>query len=112
MEYNTELIEPLFEKFKDYGKTSMELVKLKSINKTSDILSTLLARLFLLLSMTFFLISFNIAVALWLGDLIGKTYDGFLIVAAFYGVVGVILYFIQPAMKARINDSIIRLILN
>ena len=112
MEYNTDLIEPLLEKFKDYGKTSMELVKLKSIDKTSDILSTLLSRLFFVLAMTLFLVSLNIAIALWLGDLLGKTYDGFLVVAAFYGIIGIILYFMQPAMKARINDSIIRLMIN
>lgn len=112
MEYNTDLIEPLLEKFTDYGKTSMELVKLKSIDKTSDILSTLLARLFFVLAVTLFLISVNIAIALWLGDLTGKTYDGFLIVAAFYGIIGIIFYCMQPVMKTRIYDSLIRLMIN
>ena len=112
MEDNINLIEPLLERFKDYGKTSIELVKLKSIDKTADILSTLVARLFFFMVLVIFLITMNIAIALWLGQIIGKTYDGFLVVAAFYGVIGVILYFMQPSIKARANDLIIKLVIN
>ena len=54
MEDNINLIEPLLERFKDYGKTSIELVKLKSIDKTADILSTLVARLFFFMAVCLF----------------------------------------------------------
>ena len=112
MEDNINLIEPLLERFKDYGKTSIELVKLKSIDKTADILSTLIARLFFFMTLVIFLITMNIAIALWLGEIIGKTYDGFLVVAAFYGIIGVILCFMQSSIKARANDLIIKLVIN
>jgi len=112
MEANTNLIEPLLERFKDYGKTSLELVKLKSVDKTADILSTLISRLFFVLTLVIFLLTINIAIALWLGEIIGKTYDGFLVVAGFYAIVTLVLYLMQPKIKTRVNDSIIRLIIN
>ncbi len=86
MEASTNLIEPLLQTFKDYGKTSLELVKLKSIDKTADILSTVIARLCFILTLLIFLITLNIAIALWIGDMMGKSYEGFLIVAGFYAI--------------------------
>lgn len=112
MEADVNLIEPLLERCKDYGKTSLELIKLTSIDKSANIMSTLISRLFFLLAAVIFLLTLNIAIALWLGDRMGKSYDGFLAVASFYGICAVILYFIHPAVKARVNDSIIRLMIN
>ncbi len=40
MEDKLNFIEPLFERVEEYGKTSYELFKLKTIDKTSNILST------------------------------------------------------------------------
>lgn len=111
MEQNTLLIEPLLDRFKDYGKTSLELVKLRSVDKTADLLSMLISRLLYILTIVISLITFNIAISLWLGNIMGKTYDGFLVVAAFYAVVALILYLMQPSIKARVNDSIIRLMI-
>lgn len=112
MQANTDLIEPLLERCKDYGKTSLELIKLSSIDKSANVLSALISRLFFILTLTISLIALNIAIALWLGDLIGKNYDGFLIVAGFYAIAGVVLYFMQPSIKTRMNDWIIRLLIN
>jgi len=39
MEDNTKLLESLFEKATDYGKTSLELVKLKTVEKTTDVVT-------------------------------------------------------------------------
>ncbi len=112
MEANTNLIEPLLERVKDYGKTSLELIKLQSIDKAANILSTLISRLCFILTLVIFLLTLNIAIALWLGDLMGKSYNGFLAVAGFYAAVTIILYFMQPSIKARVINSIIRLLLN
>jgi hypothetical protein len=40
MEENKKLIESLLEKATEYGKTSFELVKLKALDKTSDVVSS------------------------------------------------------------------------
>ncbi len=112
MEAPTNLIEPLLERCKDYGKTSLELIKLTSIDKSAHVLSALISRLFFVITLSISLMALNIAIALWLGDLIGKNYDGFLIVAGFYAMAGVILYFMQPSIKTRMNDWLIRLLIN
>jgi hypothetical protein len=112
MEAAISLLEPILESSRQYGKTSLELVKLKSIDKSADILSLLVTRLLFLVIAFIFLITLTIAVALWLGDLLGRAYFGFLIVTAFYGIVGLVVYLKQSAIKAKANDAIITVLAN
>lgn len=105
-------IEPLLERAEEFSKTSFELLKLKSIDKTADVGSTLTSRFLLVIVLSLFALTINIAFALWLGDLLGKNYYGFLLVASFYGLIAIILYFTHPLIKARVNNSIIKQILN
>lgn len=112
MEVKASLLEPLLERAEIFGKTSFELIKLKALDKSADVSSTLISRSLLLIAFTFFIFCLNIAVALWLGDLLGKAYYGFLIVAIFYGLIGFFLFFKQPVIKARLNNFIITQLLN
>ena len=107
MEAKVNLIEPLIERVEQYSKTSFELLKLKSLDKTADISSTLISRLLLVIVLSLFALTLNIAIALWLGDLLEKNHYGFLIVASFYGLTGIVLFFIHPQIKERLNNSII-----
>jgi hypothetical protein len=107
MEMKASLIEPLLERVQEYGKTSFELLKLKSLDKTADIIATLVSRSLLTIVLSLCLLTLNIAISLWLGDVLGKNYFGFLVVASFYGLTGLILFFVHPVIKARINNSII-----
>ena len=107
MEAKVNLIEPLIERIEQYSKTSFELLKLKSLDKTADISSTLISRLLLVIVLSLFALTLNIAIALWLGDLLEKNYYGFLIVASFYGLTGIVLFFIHPRIKECLNNSII-----
>ncbi len=111
-EEKTNLFEDLLEKVEDYGKTRIELLKYNAIDKTSDITSTIISRVLLVITLSMFVIVLNIAVALWLGDILGKSYYGFLIVAAFYGVVGIVLFFTHDWIKKSVANSIISKILN
>ncbi|MEO6542245.1 MAG: hypothetical protein ABIN74_14680 [Ferruginibacter sp.] len=108
METKTSLIEPLLERAEAYGKTSFELIRLKALNKTADVSSTLLSRSLFILVISIFAFTINIAIALWLGDLLGKSYYGFLIVSGFYAIVGVILLVAHPSIKASVNNTIIK----
>ncbi|MHB8259611.1 MAG: phage holin family protein [Bacteroidia bacterium] len=107
MEAKACLIEPLLERAEAYSKTSLEVLKLKYIDKASDLISAFMSRLMAILVLSVFVLTLNIALALWLGDLMGKSYYGFLIVALFYGLIGMILYFIHPKVKASIKNFII-----
>ncbi len=112
MEIKETLFEPLLEKAEQYGKTSIELLKLKSIDKAADVTSTLTSRLLLVIVFSLFALTSTIALSLWLGDLLGKNYYGFLVVAAFYGLAAVVLFYIHPLIKTRVNNMIITQLLN
>ncbi len=112
METKVKIIEPLLERVEQYSKTSLELLKLKSIDKTADIASSLFSRLILVIVLAFFTFTLNIGLALWLGELLGKDYLGFIVVAGFYGLVSIIVYYIHPSIKSKFSNSIITNMLN
>ena len=94
MEDNANLLELLIERATDYGKTSFELVKLKALDKTTDIVSSIIPlSVFILLISAFFLF-LNLGIALWLGEVLGKLFYGFFIVAGFYILTGLIFHFL------------------
>jgi hypothetical protein len=113
MEDKIAFIEPLIERFDAYGKASFALIKLRLVEKTAGVFSTFIARCVVVIVFSMFVVSLNIGVALWLGDLLGKTYYGFFCVAGFYGLIGLILYFfLNNWMKKQLNNSIILQMLN
>ncbi|HTA26955.1 MAG TPA: hypothetical protein VK809_04160, partial [Bacteroidia bacterium] len=65
MESKENLLEPLLERAEEYGKTSFELLKLKSADKVAEIVSGIISRSLLILVLSFFLLSVNTAAALW-----------------------------------------------
>ena len=96
-----------------YGKTSIDLYKLKAVEKTSDISSTIISRLTAFLVLSLFIVMSSIGVAFWLGDYFGELYYGFFCVGGFYGVLGVVLYFfLHNWIKERTCNSIVKQMLN
>ncbi len=112
MEAKANIIEPLLERAEEYTKTSFELLKLKSLDKTADIAATALSRLVTIVVLFVFVMTLNIALALWLGEVLGKNYYGFLVVALIYGVIALILSIVHPSVKRWVNNSIITLMLS
>ncbi len=90
MEQTASEIEILFERVESYGKTTYELSKLKILETSIQVVTSLLSGLGVALMMSFFVLVLNIGIALFLGELLGKLYYGFFIVAAFYLLVGII----------------------
>lgn len=112
METKINALEPLLEKAEAFSKTSLELIKLKALDKTADVSSTLASRSLFTLIVLFFVFTLNIAIALWLGDLLGKAYYGFLILASFYALAGIVLLIIHPFIKSRVNNAILKQLIN
>ena len=113
MEKKQNILESLFEKATDYVETNVELLKLKAIDKSSDITSSLIAGIVLLLIGLLFFILLNIGIAFWIGDLLGKVYYGFFIVAGFYLIVGLIFHFTKHKLvKQPLADLIIKKLLS
>lgn len=106
------LIEPLLEKAEQYSKVIFELVKLKSLAKAADISSTIVSRSVFAIVLTLFAFTLTIGVSLWVGELLGKNYYGFLAVSAFYGFIGLVVYFMHPFIKSRMHNSFVSHMLN
>lgn len=103
------LIESLFNQTKEYVDDRLELFKLKAIDKASSIASAIVAGTALFIIFFIFFIVLNIGIALLIGDLVGKSYAGFLIWAAVYLIVGLVLLFNKrKIVKAPITALIIR----
>jgi hypothetical protein len=109
METTANLIESLFEKAETYGKTTYELSKLKLLETTTIVVSSLVARLSVIIMISMFVFVLSMAIALWLGELLDKSYYGFFIVAAFYLLAGIVLhFFLHKWIKKPITEIIIK----
>ena len=109
METPANAIEALFEKIEVYGKTTYELSKLKLLETTNIVVTSLIARLSVMLMISMFCFILSIAIALWIGDMLGKSYYGFFIVAGFYMIAGIILHlFLHRWVKKPISELIIK----
>lgn len=113
MDEPKEMIESLIEKGEEYGKTTLELLKLKTIDKSSDIASNLVSWIVVIVFAILFFTIANIGVALWLGEILGSSYLGFFTVAGFYGLLTLIfLVFRKQLIKNPVNNSIVKQILD
>jgi phosphoglycerol transferase MdoB-like AlkP superfamily enzyme len=112
MEDNPKIIEELLGKVTEYGKTEIQLAKLKVLDKTSDAVSTAVPHLVVIVLALIFLLFVNLGIAFWLGGILGNIYYGFFAVAAFYGITALILhFFMHKWLKKRVGNYIVRNVL-
>ena len=108
METPASLIEELFEKGEVYTKTSIELAKLKGLETTTLVVTTMMWRMSVVVMLSLFALVLNIGIALWLGELLGKSYFGFFIVAGFYLLAAIVLhFFLHNWIKKPVSELII-----
>jgi hypothetical protein len=113
METPVSLMENLSGSVEAYSRTTFEIAKLKALQTTSGVAASLVSRLSVVLAISLFAFVFNIGIALWLGDLLGKNYYGFFIVAAFYLLVAAVLHLLLPVwIKKTVGGIIITDALN
>lgn len=112
MEEQSELIDELIEKGHKYGQTTLQVLKLKTLDKTSDVLSNLVSWLPVLVAGILFFLILNIGIAIWLGELMGRGFFGFFAVAGFYLLLTLFfLAFRKPLIKYPLDNSIINEVL-
>lgn len=102
------LIEMLFEKIEHYSKTTFELYKLKTIDKTTDIFASVASRFAIAVILALFFILITIGLALYLGEILGKNYYGFFTLAGFYAIIAIILIATRKKwLEHKLNDYLI-----
>ncbi|MDZ7634306.1 MAG: phage holin family protein [Bacteroidales bacterium] len=112
MEDNSQTIDELLDKAAQFGKAEIELVKLKALDKVSDIVSEIVPRLVVIVSAAIFLLFLSLGAAIWLGGLLGNLFLGFFAVAAFYGIIALMFHlFMHKWLKKKVGDYIIREVL-
>jgi hypothetical protein len=109
MEDKTNLLDSLLESATDYGITSFELIKLKALDKSTDIISSLIPLSFFILLIASFLLFLNLGIAFWLGELLGKLFYGFFLVAGFYILAGIIIrFFLYKWIKKLVGNYFVK----
>ncbi len=91
MEEKATIAESVLAHAKEAAKASLEIIKLKAINKGTEVGSMIAAYVLVIATTIMFLIIVNIGLALWIGELLGKLYYGFFVVAGFYLLVALII---------------------
>jgi hypothetical protein len=106
-----EKVEGLTEHVKEYINTKIELTKLRLAEKTSQIIGNLIAFAIVAVLFLFVIVFGSIAGAWALSELIGKPYSGFLIVAGFYLLLGIIVWFARNRLiRFPVMNAIIKLL--
>lgn len=112
MEDDSRLLESLLERATEYGKTSLELVKLKALDKTTEIVSVSVPLAIVIILIASFLLFLNGGLALWLGEVLGKIYYGFFVISAFYILAGIIIhFFLHNWIKKLVGNYFIKHVL-
>ncbi|MDP3461496.1 MAG: phage holin family protein [Bacteroidales bacterium] len=109
----TEKFEVIVSDLKAYLNTRLQLIRLETTSKITEIGSELFTSVFLGLIGFLFILFFSLTAGFYLADYFQKYYVGFGIVAGFYFLVGLILYvFRKKVFLTPIRKRIIRKILN
>ena len=89
---STDSIKTLIDKSKDYLETKIELTKLKTIDKSADVLSTVVVMVSMLFILVLMILFISLGLALYLGKILGAYHYGFFVVAAIYAIILLIIY--------------------
>ena len=103
-------VEELANTVKDYVNTRIESAKLSVAEKSSAVIANVIAAFVVVGVFMFFIVFSSIALAFGLGEWIGKAWAGFLIVAGFYLLIGIVIWVARvkiirlPVMNALIKQ--------
>jgi len=112
MEANEQQFESLWKRTIEFGKTNIELIKLKLFDRSVDVISSLIPPTVVFVLVASFLFFLSLGFAFWLGEILGNAYLGFILVAAFYGIMAVIIHlFLHTQIKKTVSDYIIKQVL-
>lgn len=110
MEENNHLTnDDLFKRATDYVNTNIELAKLNIIEKSVKTVGSVISNLILVVVCALCLLFLSFAMGFYLGEILSSTYLGFIIVAAFYLVVAIIIALISTK---HIKNPIINILIS
>jgi hypothetical protein len=102
------IAESLFEQIGSYSAKTLELTKLRAVRSTAVAAPVIIARMIVWSMLTMCTIITTFGLAFFLGDILGKLYYGFFIVAAVYLFASIIMHFF---LHSWIKNSLIHYII-
>lgn len=112
MENKPNSIETLYERVVEYGKTSLDLLKLKAVDKTSDVSSSFVPLSIVLYFIGTFVFFLSLGLAIWVGEILDKMSYGFFAVAGLYAFIGAIFHiFLRKPVKKLIGNYMVKMLL-
>jgi hypothetical protein len=112
MENVTSSIESLIEKVKSYVETTVDLLKLKAIDKSSTVASVVIDYLIVFLMFGIFAVLLNVGLALLIGEFLGKAYYGFFIMAVINAIIGFVLLKNNKWIKTPLTNNMVKKLLD
>lgn len=102
-------IEQIYERVEQYVLTSVELYKLKALQKVAEVATSLITSFLLAIFGLLFLLFVSIGLAVYLGEVMGRIHYGFMIVAGIYLLFSIIVYILRAqVLKDKVNTFIVR----
>ena len=113
MSDNTTASAGLLEKAENYGKTSLQLIRLQAIDRSASAITSLSTKIVIGFAVVLFIVFLNIGFALWIGSLTGKSFHGFFIMSGIIILQGLILYLFRTSLiSTPVSNSVINSLLN
>lgn len=113
MEKEPNAIGNLLESAGDYLETRLELLKLQTVSKSSEVTSSVVTSLVIVVLVSLAVFMLNVGLAVWIGEMLGKYHYGFFIVGGFYALLGLLLSINKKSwLKEPISNAIINKMLN
>jgi Zn-dependent protease with chaperone function len=91
-------LEELTDHLKQYMLLNIRIIKLEAISKISTIASTITGLIVVGMSLFLFVFTMTMGLGFYISELIGDAYSGFAIVAVFYLLLTLLLYFGRKRM--------------
>lgn len=97
----------MVETLKEYATKRLDLLKIQATEKTAISAGVITFLVVFLIAFAFFIILFNFGLAYLIGKALDNTAYGFLIVAAFYAILMIIVFANQKKIINRIADKVV-----
>ncbi len=110
---NQTSVELLLERIRNYIETRLDLFKLKAIDKSSGVISTVISLTIVFLILLITIILVNIGLALIIGEWLGKLWYGFMIMAGLNALIAILIYVLRNKwIKTPVSNSMIKNLLD
>ncbi len=87
-----DFVSSLVQKSNEYIETRVDLLKLKAIDRLTEVAALILSSIAVIFLVALFVFIISIGLAIYIGNRMGELYEGFFIVGGFFAILCIIVY--------------------